>query len=683
MLLLGTKTNDPQKLIEIDHAGMLHHTLVVGQSGSGKSFMVARLIEEILLRSRARVLIIDPNGDFRQISKANQAIWDSQGENLARLDAACRKEGWESYDTSPTFTQGWQKRRFVHLVPGIPLAKAAGLSHTHKLLVHWDALDDEQRQFLFNANVATEPNVFLGLMAVAENAKWVSDRPNARTGNDLRGMIAVAQQFIDNNISMRQYEYAKSLDRNDWFAVLAKIHDLLSKYTLWSSMSGDAPHRRPPGLADFIDGPFLGAAGMETYWDSLVLSLDSARQGDALLAADVALSRLWLQAKNVWRERAEQSESARKDPIVPTFVVVDEAHNFAPEHSRDPITDRVTRRLLQIASEGRKYGLYLILATQRPTKLHRELVPECENACVLRLQSKLETSFSSDVLGLSDAAHAVPKFTQGQGVLLGRWVGGLGEIDTKFASARIVVGGGGIDGSWEETPSATPPLVQQDSVGPYVQDLLSQTDSPIQLARLASLVRNQFGDLAEQWFGLGTFRQFLDDLGVDGLRTSSIPPGYAYLEGAHQLPEEIPDVSGWSNLDSSGRELFEYIRLYFEIPVMTKSDMKTLIESISEEVQTNRFNLVDTSKAVRDRCVAAGARVSRHEVNFFIKSAYLAGHRLDSDMPQDAVVIASAIVRSILNGLKIKGATPSPPMEAKISELLSGGLVVQTPQPDA
>ena len=36
----------------------------MGQSGSGKSFFVARLIEEVILNTAARVIIVDPNGDW-------------------------------------------------------------------------------------------------------------------------------------------------------------------------------------------------------------------------------------------------------------------------------------------------------------------------------------------------------------------------------------------------------------------------------------------------------------------------------------------------------------------------------------------------------------------------------------------------------------------------------------------
>ena len=40
---------------------LANHTLVVGQSRSGKSTAVRRIIEEVLLKTSARVVVLDPN----------------------------------------------------------------------------------------------------------------------------------------------------------------------------------------------------------------------------------------------------------------------------------------------------------------------------------------------------------------------------------------------------------------------------------------------------------------------------------------------------------------------------------------------------------------------------------------------------------------------------------------------
>jgi DNA helicase HerA-like ATPase len=50
------------------------HTVVIAQSGSGKSFFLGRLIEEIKIKSKARCLNLDRNGDFRKINEIDEEV---------------------------------------------------------------------------------------------------------------------------------------------------------------------------------------------------------------------------------------------------------------------------------------------------------------------------------------------------------------------------------------------------------------------------------------------------------------------------------------------------------------------------------------------------------------------------------------------------------------------------------
>jgi DNA helicase HerA-like ATPase len=54
---------------------MDNHTIIVAQSGSGKSFFPGRLIQELLMRTLCRCLIFDPNGDFSRMDQLYQDVW--------------------------------------------------------------------------------------------------------------------------------------------------------------------------------------------------------------------------------------------------------------------------------------------------------------------------------------------------------------------------------------------------------------------------------------------------------------------------------------------------------------------------------------------------------------------------------------------------------------------------------
>lgn len=62
----------------------------------------------------------------------------------------------------------------------------------------------------------------------------------------------------------------------------------------------------------------------------------------------------------------------------PTIVILDEAHMFAPEQSKSEALGAV----VDMASRGRKRGFCLVVATQRPAKLDKDVTAECQNKII-------------------------------------------------------------------------------------------------------------------------------------------------------------------------------------------------------------------------------------------------------------------------------------------------------------
>ena len=55
---------------------------------------------------------------------------------------------------------------------------------------------------------------------------------------------------------------------------------------------------------------------------------------------------------------------------IPVMIVCEEAHNYVPQ--RDEVAYRASRKSLErIAKEGRKYGLSLMVVSQRPSEVFR------------------------------------------------------------------------------------------------------------------------------------------------------------------------------------------------------------------------------------------------------------------------------------------------------------------------
>lgn len=69
----------------------------------------------------------------------------------------------------------------------------------------------------------------------------------------------------------------------------------------------------------------------------------------------------------------------------PVLIAVDEAHNVMPAVTDDPLLRAATDLGVLIAGEGRKFGLHLFVATQRPSKVHPNVVSQCDNLILMRM----------------------------------------------------------------------------------------------------------------------------------------------------------------------------------------------------------------------------------------------------------------------------------------------------------
>lgn len=87
---------------------------------------------------------------------------------------------------------------------------------------------------------------------------------------------------------------------------------------------------------------------------------------------------------NLYHKRREYKDALYKkteaDYFPPFIIVTDEAHNFAPKAYESPSKSIIK----EISQEGRKYGVFLILATQRPTLLDETITAQLNTKLIFR-----------------------------------------------------------------------------------------------------------------------------------------------------------------------------------------------------------------------------------------------------------------------------------------------------------
>jgi DNA helicase HerA-like ATPase len=117
--------------------------------------------------------------------------------------------------------------------------------------------------------------------------------------------------------------------------------------------------------------------------------------------------------ERLWRRRAARE---------PVAIVIDEAHNVCPAEPEGPIGALATEDAIRIAGEGRKFGLYLILVTQRPQKVHENVLSQCDNLILMRMNSVADLGHVGSVFsfvppGLIERAMT---FRQGEALVAGK-----------------------------------------------------------------------------------------------------------------------------------------------------------------------------------------------------------------------------------------------------------------------
>lgn len=112
----------------------------------------------------------------------------------------------------------------------------------------------------------------------------------------------------------------------------------------------------------------------------------------------------------------------KKDALndVPVMIVCEEAHNYIPQ--KDDAAYRSSRKSLErIAKEGRKYGLSLMVVSQRPSEVSETIFAQCNNFLSLRLtnnadQNYVRRLFPDNSGGITDV---LPNLAPGECVVVG------------------------------------------------------------------------------------------------------------------------------------------------------------------------------------------------------------------------------------------------------------------------
>lgn len=391
------------------------HCAVLGSTGSGKSGAVAAVLHSVLEHKpngtdlcRPRIIIIDPHGEYGQ-AFGDRAIvyraYDPIGHEQAHGESISLPYWLMSADEFRSLTIG--KTEFEATSQNNVIYKAL----THARLVAAGLVDPSPTNY--------------GGQAPAEGNP---DDPRPRAGVDAQAILEFDRDkprpfSLDELIHHIIYLQAARARGG----ILERIPDGDFTKNFKSILDKLAVLRRDPRINflmnnwDAATSPTLSQV-LAQFTSQVQVEDESKKDLRILdisgLPNEVAGPLAGMLARLMFQYKLYQtSEERKKDPIL---LVCEEAHRYVPDRGEaEYATAQIAIR--RIAREGRKYGLGLMLVSQRPADIESTVISQCGTWLVLRLTNQADQQHVARFLpdGLSGMTKALPNLAQQEAIFVG------------------------------------------------------------------------------------------------------------------------------------------------------------------------------------------------------------------------------------------------------------------------
>lgn len=399
---IGTLINRPSVPVLLNPNGLRRHLAVIAQTGAGKSYAVGVILEK-LLQLGGTIVVFDPNSDYvvMRRDRHNRPTRFADRVQVYRLPTTqSGRITDEEIGGAQKFTMQFSKLEPDELCQMTGIGE--GATNIRKAVqTVYEKLQGQK----YDYTAAT----FLDELQQLADAGDMSAPRGPRT---LSPAIGDEKEF-DRTIAQRIAEKANipfddlGKDEPEELAPREKANE--SKRVSWDAISGAQKALKYIERLTKIDIWGFKDVPMNDLLKPMTLSvidLAGVDQWIAEFVVDKVLREAWARAVNEGLPR-------------PVFFVLEEAHNFVP--GGVGAQSQAAHIIKRIASEGRKFGLFLILITQRPYKVHGDTLSQCNSQIIMRLtnpQDQQAVRQSSESISEGLLAD-LPGLNVGEAVILG------------------------------------------------------------------------------------------------------------------------------------------------------------------------------------------------------------------------------------------------------------------------
>ncbi|MCH7499060.1 MAG: ATP-binding protein [Nitrospinae bacterium] len=348
-LSLGTYTIDEDAKAWLDgNKFFQRHAVIVGSTGSGKSWTVAHILEQVAPLPSANVILFDIHGEYAPIK--------GDGIQHLRIAGPGDLDGTKGLDDGVVFLPYWLLTyeemlallldRSDQNAPNQAMVFSREVTESKRKKLEADGKSDVLKNFTVDSPVPYPLNDVLIRLNELDQ-QMVPGSGKAEKQGPFHGKLVRFIQRLEAKITDRRlgFLFASSEEamEYDW---MPKLCTLLLGATCQQEKGGVK-------IIDFSEVPS----------DILPLII-------GLVARVVFTVQQW----------------TGKEKRHPISLICDEAHLYIPARTEaSAVNEAALNSFERIAKEGRKYGVALVVVSQRPAEVSRTVLSQCNNYVAMRL----------------------------------------------------------------------------------------------------------------------------------------------------------------------------------------------------------------------------------------------------------------------------------------------------------
>jgi DNA helicase HerA-like ATPase len=385
-LVLGKYTLDESAVAYLNgNKFFQRHAFIGGSTGSGKSWTTAKVIEQMAELNVPNAIVFDLHGEYEPI----------QGKNIKHLKIAgpADIENNKGLDDGVLHLPYWllSYEALVSLfvdrsdqnAPNQAMIMARTVNNAKKEYLTDGKHDDVLKNFTVDSPVPFDIQKLLIELNQLDNERVAGAKAGTDKAGDFNGKLSRMIARLENKISDRRLGFLFQGQANtlqfEWLEKLTK--------TLLGS------------------GTENNSAGIKIVNFSEVPS-------DVLPLIVSLVARLAFSVQQ-W------TASDLRHPIA---LMCDEAHLYIPQRADADAADNISIDIFErIAKEGRKYGVSLVVISQRPSEVNKTVLSQCSNFVAMRLTNAEDQAVIKRLLpdSLGGFSDVLPALDSGEALVVG------------------------------------------------------------------------------------------------------------------------------------------------------------------------------------------------------------------------------------------------------------------------